>query len=61
MEIVDLGVMSNSNKESFQKKSWQHLRIVPIADIFVRLCPANKSPILNSDFDPYCKSKIACI
>jgi hypothetical protein len=36
-----------SNKESFQKKTWQHLRIVPIADIFVRLCPTNKSPILT--------------
>ena len=47
MEIVDLGVLSNSNKESFQKQTWQHLRIVPIADIFVRLCPTNKSPILQ--------------
>jgi hypothetical protein len=37
MEIVDLGVLSNSNKESFQKKTWHHLRIVPIADFF---CPA---------------------
>jgi hypothetical protein len=61
MEIVDLGVLSNSNKESFQKKTSQHLRIVPIADFFVRLCPTNKSPILTSDFDPCCKSKSACI
>ena len=60
MEMVYLGVLSNSNKESFQKKTWQHLRIVPIADIFVRLCLTNKSPILTSDFDPCCKSKSAC-
>ena len=60
MEMVYLGVLSNSNKESFQKKTSQHLRIVPIADIFVRLCPTNKSPILTSDLDPCCKSKSAC-
>jgi hypothetical protein len=54
MEIVDLGVLSNSNKERFQKQSWQHVRIVPIADMFVRICPTSKSPILTSDFDPCC-------
>ena len=61
MEVVDLGVLSNSHKESFEKKSWKHVRIVPIADIFVWLCPTNKSPKLTGDFDPCCKSKSACI
>ena len=61
MEILDLGVLSNSNKDSFQKITWQHLPLAPIADIFVRLCPTNKSPILTSDFDPCFKSKSACI
>ena len=47
MEIVDLDVLSNSNEESFQKQSWQHVRIVPKADMFVRFCPTNKSAYIN--------------
>jgi hypothetical protein len=60
MKVVDEGVLSNSHKESFEKKL-QHVGIVPIADIFVRLWPTNKSPNLTSNFDPWCKSKSACI
>ena len=56
MKDVDEGVLSNSHKESFEKKS-QHVGIVPIANIFVRLWPTNKSPNLTSNFDPWCKSK----
>jgi hypothetical protein len=61
MKVVDEGVLGNSHNKSFEKKSRQHVGIVPIVDIFVRLWPTNKSPNLTSNFDPWCKSKSSCI